>query len=578
MKNKTKSIKKVLFYEVLRNNLLFALVSIIFAAIFISYVGYVFISDSQNDFARVITSMITEREQEVVSITEKMASGIKDYDSLSGKQDFLENSVSSNPYILGAVILDNSGRVVNATGMCSKYIDYDLSGMSFYNKVLTSLKTEISDTYVFDLNGTTTYDVASPIISNGKLNGMIVSIINSDIINKKFLTSDAYYITNSKGQIMFRSSEKGIKFTGNIVNKDFLRRLSSVNRASFYKDDTNNRYVLETVRADDEHLTYVVVQYYPFENKIITSGIIISAIISAIFIEALGMIFTVKLSKIVNDFMDKFMRYIEKMKNGEYDVQPDNMQNYEEVNSVFKNFDRMAHKIRTREERLQAYNEELIAANDEIRNMYNTINKNEKDKKRQYISIIGTLLNLIEMKDEYTGGHSKSVTNYAIMIAKKLNEDYGMELDIEKVEVSAILHDIGKIGIEKDILNKPGRLTDEEYQTIKTHAFKGYSVIRNIESLKDESVIVKYHHERYDGKGYPEGIKGDNIPIEARIICVADSFDAMVSDRPYRKGMPIEAAIAELEKNKGTQFDPFIVDVFVDILRNKKLNFNHAHF
>ena len=213
----------------------------------------------------------------------------------------------------------------------------------------------------------------------------------------------------------------------------------------------------------------------------------------------------------------------------------------------------------------------MVAANDEIKTMLATISKNEKDKNEQYLQIIWTMVNLLEIKDEYTAGHSKAVTFYAEQIAERLNKDYGFKLDLESIEVSAILHDIGKIGIEKEILNKPACLSINEYEVIKTHPVKGYYALKDIESLKEERRIIKYHHERYDGTGYPEGIKGDDIPFGARIICVADAFDAMISDRPYRKGMPKKQAIEELIKNKGKQFDPLIVDAFVNMLYEGEL-------
>lgn len=187
------------------------------------------------------------------------------------------------------------------------------------------------------------------------------------------------------------------------------------------------------------------------------------------------------------------------------------------------------------------------------------------------MEMMDTFLSLIEIKDKYTAGHSKNVTYYTKKIAEKLNEEYKFHLDMNRIEMAAALHDIGKIGIDANILNKPGRLTDEEYEVVKTHPCKGYYALRNVEELKEEREVVKHHHERYDGHGYPDGIKGEDIPIGARIVNIADSFDAMISDRPYRKSLGLEKAVEELIVNKGSQFDPFIVDVFLSIVQEGEI-------
>ncbi len=181
-------------------------------------------------------------------------------------------------------------------------------------------------------------------------------------------------------------------------------------------------------------------------------------------------------------------------------------------------------------------------------------------------SLMASLMSLvgaIEAKDKYTKQHSSRVTGYALKIASAMDCS---EDDMERLRSCAPLHDIGKIGINDNILNKISKLTDEEYETIKTHPVIGVNIVSPLGLDSRELAVIRNHHERYDGKGYPDGLAGEDIPMLSRILCVADSFDAMNSDRAYRKALPLDKCIDELIKNKGTQFDPDVVDAAVSIL------------
>ncbi|MEN2998584.1 MAG: HD domain-containing phosphohydrolase [Brevinematia bacterium] len=175
--------------------------------------------------------------------------------------------------------------------------------------------------------------------------------------------------------------------------------------------------------------------------------------------------------------------------------------------------------------------------------------------------IIKALITALEARDEYTKGHSYRVQIFSVKIARALGLP---SKKIKKVELSSILHDIGKIGIPDNILRKPGKLSEEEYETIKKHPIIGYNILSSVEGLEDILDGIKYHHEKFDGTGYPEGLKGKDIPLIARIIAVADTLDAMTSDRPYRKALPLEIALEEIKKVKGTQLDPEIVETFLN--------------
>lgn len=177
-----------------------------------------------------------------------------------------------------------------------------------------------------------------------------------------------------------------------------------------------------------------------------------------------------------------------------------------------------------------------------------------------FLDSIMSLAGAIDAKDPYTNGHSRRVMDYSLALGRAMDLD---EEQLEKLEYAAILHDIGKIGIRDSILNKQEKLTDEEFDIMKTHTTIGYKILDNAKSLKGLSSGARFHHERFDGTGYTEKIKGKEIPLEARIIAVADTFDAMTTDRPYRKGLPGKVASQEIIKNSGTQFDPEVVEGFI---------------
>ena len=189
----------------------------------------------------------------------------------------------------------------------------------------------------------------------------------------------------------------------------------------------------------------------------------------------------------------------------------------------------------------------------------------EQQKKLQQISlqITEALAGAIDAKDTYTSGHSKRVATYSREIAMRYC--YSAEMQ-ENVFITGMLHDVGKIGVPNAIINKPGRLTDEEYDIIKTHPVIGAEILEKITAIPFIATGAHWHHERYDGKGYPDGLSGDDIPEIARIIGVADAYDAMSSKRSYRDPLPQDVIRAEIEKGRGTQFDPRFADIMLDMI------------
>ncbi len=180
--------------------------------------------------------------------------------------------------------------------------------------------------------------------------------------------------------------------------------------------------------------------------------------------------------------------------------------------------------------------------------------------------IILTLLRALEYYDKYTEGHSARVAKYAIEIAEKLNLPGET---IRKLYWSALVHDIGKIYVSQRILNKPERLTKEEYEFVKIHPVKSEELLKDIEELREIAHIVRYHHERWDGKGYPDGLSKEEIPLESRILAIADAFDAMTSERPYKRALTLKEAIKEIERCSGSQLDPKLSEIMIGIIKEE---------
>jgi len=175
-------------------------------------------------------------------------------------------------------------------------------------------------------------------------------------------------------------------------------------------------------------------------------------------------------------------------------------------------------------------------------------------------SVICAFNQLLDLKDLNTGVHSTRLAEWGMRVGQELGLE---ESELQNLEVAALLHDIGKVGIPDAILRKPGRLDPDEYALMKKHSEYGWAVLRMLPGFERAALDILHHHESFDGKGYPAGLKGTEIPVVSRIVCVIDAFDAMVSSRPYRKGLPYEEAVRRLHEASGTQFDPVVVRTFL---------------
>ena len=201
-------------------------------------------------------------------------------------------------------------------------------------------------------------------------------------------------------------------------------------------------------------------------------------------------------------------------------------------------------------------------------------NKLYNDLQQSYMQAIRALANSIEARDAYTAGHTDRVSRMAMQVAQKMGWD---ERRLHDLQMGCMLHDIGKIGVPDAVLNKQGRLTDMEREKMLNHPIVGLKIVHGIDLLKPAIPYIGSHHERYDGLGYPRGLSGEEIPIEGRLLAVVDTFDAILSDRPYRRGAPLHVAVKELVCNRGTQFDPQIVDIFMAVLREELVDLEQLY-
>ena len=189
--------------------------------------------------------------------------------------------------------------------------------------------------------------------------------------------------------------------------------------------------------------------------------------------------------------------------------------------------------------------------------------KKTKDYESLTLHVVQTLADVIDAKDAYTNGHSSRVAGYSKEIARR----YGYSSKCQdEIYIMGLLHDIGKIGVPDEVINKPAKLTDEEFEKIKIHPVLGFSILKNIQEMPKLQIGAHWHHERYDGSGYPDGLRGSDIPEEARIIAVADAYDAMTSRRSYRSILSQDIVSNEIQNGKGKQFDPVFADIMLQMI------------
>jgi len=334
---------------------------------------------------------------------------------------------------------------------------------------------------------------------------------NFDIV-KKFLAAP----TKSK-----ETSDFAVTLDG--VNRDFLASVDATNQGWGIFVQVEKRLAYSSVQA----MIYSTITW-----ALVALGLAL----------ALGVWLAGSIARPVNQLAETARAFAR----GDFAARAD-VRSHSEIGELAETYNRMSDQIQDHIKRLHA----AALENQEL-----------------FLGTIKALAAAIDEKDPYTRGHSDRVSRYSVMIAKELGMD---PREIRHVDVGSLLHDVGKIGIDDRILRKPTVLTEEEYRYMKQHPEKGASMLAPIKNMKDVNPAVKHHHERWDGGGYPSGLKADEIPLIARIVNVADTFDAMTTNRPYQKSMSYDKAVARLKELSGTAHDPTMVEIVAKLYQRGDL-------
>jgi len=348
----------------------------------------------------------------------------------------------------------------------------------------------------------------------------------------------------------------GIYVIGRLLGQDELAQLRDLLSSGYvismdldtdkvFSSQENNRTTFLTYDLDPDNSVYLKIKFtlsyfIRAYNLSVVFMMVILMVISLIAVTIL----TLNIKKLVNK-ISEVIRSVKEIARGDYHVKisDDHLFMMPEVKDLVQSVNAMSTSI---SDQIDLVNDHASVIND------------------QYFAMIELLVDTVEMNDSYTYHHSVAVSDYALMIGRRMGFD-----NLHDLELAAKLHDVGKISIPTEILNKPGKLTDEEFDIIKTHSENGYKLLNKNSQFDRVKEGVLYHHEKYNGSGYPQGLKGDEIPLMAQIISVADVFDALTSDRAYRKALDCHTAMAILVEEKGRALNPMIVDIFKEEMEKR---------
>ena len=295
-----------------------------------------------------------------------------------------------------------------------------------------------------------------------------------------------------------------------------------------------------------------------FDQQLVSESMRLILIFSAMLLVTLVISILVSLSVVrgITNPLKKMAKIAQKYREGNFSEKMD-VGGSEEITDLSEALSGMAESLQDKMAILQSIE---VTLSEEVENK-------KSENERLMVQVVQALADAIDAKDVYTKGHSGRVADYSREIAKR----YGYsERKQDEIYVTALLHDVGKIGVPDEVINKPSKLTDEEFALIKAHPKLGADILDNIHSMPNLKTGARYHHERFGGGGYPDSISGKEIPEHARIIAVADAYDAMSSNRSYRKALPQETVRSEIEKGKGTQFDPVFADIMLSMIDEDK--------
>lgn len=391
--------------------------------------------------------------------------------------------------------------------------------------------------------------MATPISSQGVIRGAICTLVSLQPIYEDLLVkvakSEMIYVVDQKGKVVLHSDpaqniQKPTYENVEIVKKFMLNPNYRIRQTMdySYREGKNIINVLGTIAPVNEPDWGVIIQKPEKEAYRSLYELIRQTFLNTIIALSVALILGYFLARALSEPITKLATVSEEIAKGNFKIRAP-VAGTKETSSLASTFNNMATQI-------ELYVERLIQAATENRDLF--------------VNSIRMIATAIDAKDPYTRGHSERVCSYSLAIGKELGLS---NTEMEEIRVSAMLHDVGKIGIDDRVLRKPTALNEDEFAMIKSHPFKGAQIMEPVPQLKKIIPGIKYHHENWGGGGYPDGLKGESIPLIARIIAIADTFDAMTTDRPYQKAMSPKYAAEKIRSLTGKRFDPKVVDAFL---------------
>ena len=388
---------------------------------------------------------------------------------------------------------------------------------------------------------------AEPIQTQNVFLGMIAAVVTlrplgDELAESRRLGLEAYIVDNSGRTVASNNPDQnvaGIDMVSDPIVQKFLawRGRAHLTETSEYNLVRNGRMIpmLGTYSPALNGRWGVILQKKKSDAFMTATEMRDATIRLGMLVMVMSLIVAVFASKSITRPIDHLARAARAIAARDFSVRA-NVRNRTEIGELAQGFNIMAEDI-------QQYISDLKRVSEENRQLF--------------IDSIEMVAAAVDAKDPYTKGHSARVSQYSVMLAREIGLD---EQEIERVRASATLHDVGKIGVDDHVLKKPGVLTDEEFELMKRHTIIGFEIVRQVQQLADTLPGIRWHHESLDGSGYPDGIQGDEIPLLVRIIAVADTFDAITTDRPYQSGRDFPSALEILKKHAGTRYDPIVVD------------------
>lgn len=514
--------------------------------------SYFFYQSSKESFLRQndrLLSVMTQQAKHFLIHPEEELKLIESTLSKSTNDEVLQDEVlfilRRFSYIYRIEHLDEQGKIIQTFPSKNDFYGLDYSRNPIYTRAKTKKAFDIvfGGTFIDPIAG----HPAMSITLKARDGSYIVGYLNLSQLKEAFDSAEfdtiVYAILDNSGHYLLHPDDSYvlqrkvdsyfIDIKRNVLTSGSLVKYNNDSHILQYQEIPSTGWLLMIYQDTDEMITPILI-------------LIIIVVMALLF---LTVIMSVSINSIlgkVESILLEFIKMTKSVSRGKYNIETSH-HNYIEFQELSGNFQLMIGEIESREEEINTLNSEL---------------------ENSYLETVLLLAKAIEAKDTYTGDHCDRVKNYALLIGNKigLNPD-----ELYQLEQGSLLHDIGKLNIPESILNKEGRLSNDEYELVKTHSLHGYELIKDIPNLSKAKDIVLYHHERIDGAGYPHGLKGNEIPLFARIVCIADAYDAMMSLRAYRHySHTYEEAIQELKSNRDKQFDSFLVDIFINCLREER--------